>query len=180
MTSWPALEWPATCLEVWRFTLMELWSELPEPQKIQKDENAPVSRSIELSPRGEDDGLSFQKTWARGKPTGKPSTWAATGRVSHRECLAKYSAWNDEPYHSDLSIDILVKSDPLFTLNIDELRTFIGRLVFSGHLPTSCMRLYWSEAMGLASNFYIRQAMTQSRYLKMKRHLYVQENNTWN
>ena len=69
-----------------------------------------------------------------------------------------------------------VKNDQLFSLSDQELKAFIGILLYSGYSPLPSERMYWSNDDDL-SRPIVRQAMTRSEYLKIKSYLHVQDNN---
>ena len=62
------------------------------------------------------------------------------------------------------------------SLSDQELKAFIGILLYSGYSPLPSERMYWSNDDDL-SRPIVRQAMTRSEYLKIKSYLHVQDNN---
>ena len=70
-----------------------------------------------------------------------------------------------------------IKNDVLFSMDKSELRAFIGILIFSGYVKMPSERLYWSEAVDMQANRLVREAMTRSRYVKIKQCLHVQNDN---
>ena len=70
-----------------------------------------------------------------------------------------------------------IKNDVLFSMDKSELRAFIGILIFSGYVKMPSERMYWSEAVDMQANRLVREAMTRSRYVKIKQCLHVQNNN---
>lgn len=70
-----------------------------------------------------------------------------------------------------------IKNDSLFSMDLNELRVFIGILIFSGYVRMPSERMYWSEAVDMQANRLVREAMTRSSYHKIKQYLHVQDNN---
>ena len=70
-----------------------------------------------------------------------------------------------------------IKNDSLFSIDLNELRVFIGILIFSGYVKMPSERMYWSEAVDLQANKLVREAMTRGSYQKIKQYLHVQNNN---
>ena len=63
------------------------------------------------------------------------------------------------------------KNDPLFSMTIGELKTFIGVLLLSGYHQLPSERQYWSteDDLGVES---VRRAMSRNRFLKIKAYLH--------
>ena len=58
-----------------------------------------------------------------------------------------------------------IKNGTLFSTSVDELRIFIGILIFSGYVKMPSERLFWSEANDMQANKIVREAMTRGTYV---------------
>lgn len=68
-----------------------------------------------------------------------------------------------------------VKNNQLFSMSVNELKAFIGVLIYSGYCKLPSEKLYWSEADDV--NFpIVRKAITKTKYMKIKSYLHVQDN----
>ena len=94
-----------------------------------------------------------------------------------------YEIWKlyftDELFHYILDQTKLYakqnKNDPGFEVSLDELKNFIGILIFSGfHFATS-ERDYWSNQPDLKVPF-ISETMSRDRFLQIKKHFHVADN----
>lgn len=68
-----------------------------------------------------------------------------------------------------------VKNDTSFTLDIDELKCFIGILLFSGYHQVPSERMYWSTDADLGVPI-VQAGMSRTRYAKIKSMLHFADN----
>ncbi|GFW33192.1 piggyBac transposable element-derived protein 2 [Trichonephila clavipes] len=68
------------------------------------------------------------------------------------------------------------KNKPDFSLTIEELKTFIGFLIFSGYHTLSSERDYWSDEEDLMVPI-VKNSMTRNRYLEIKSMIHFADNN---
>lgn len=67
------------------------------------------------------------------------------------------------------------KNNAGFTLSPDELKVFIGILLFSGYHQVPSERHYWCEDEDLGVNV-IKKCMSRNRYIQIKRYLHFADN----
>ena len=94
-----------------------------------------------------------------------------------------YEIWKlyftDELFHYILEQTKLYakqnKNDPGFELSLDELKNFIGVLIFSGYHFATSERDYWSNQPDLKVPF-ISETMSRDRFLKIEKYFHVADN----
>lgn len=72
-----------------------------------------------------------------------------------------------------------VKNNPDFSIDVEELKVFLGILLFSGYHHVPSERMFWSrdEDLGIA---IVQKAMSRNRYIKIKSMLHFANNDVLN
>ena len=69
----------------------------------------------------------------------------------------------------------LQKNDPLFTLEFNEIKTFMGILLFSGYYKLPQQNMYWEQSPD-AGIPLVYNAMTRQKFKTIKQYLHVYGN----
>lgn len=68
-----------------------------------------------------------------------------------------------------------VKNDTSMSLSPEEIRAFMGILIFSGYHKLPSEKNYWSEEEDLGVDI-VKKCMSRNRYLKIKRYIHFNDN----
>ncbi|KAB0805128.1 hypothetical protein PPYR_02098 [Photinus pyralis] len=72
-----------------------------------------------------------------------------------------------------------VKNDTKFTLSSEDIKAFLGVLLFSGYHKLPSERHYWSEQEDLGVNI-VKNCMSRNKYLKIKSYIHFNDNDQAN